>query len=110
MKSKLLLLVFLFNLFSILSCKKQDPVPIVEDPFPAIGEYPKQLIQGNHLDGNAFFSPDGKYIAFYSLRYFYSELAWCPSELWIMRNDGFDQQRLILVESIFEVTFPTLIN
>lgn len=106
MKNYLLLIVFLISLLSVISCQKEEPIE--QEPLP--GQYPKQLTQGNLLDREAFFSPDGKYIAFYSARYTITELSGINLELWTMSRDGFDQKRVILEKSIYDITIPTLVG
>jgi Tol biopolymer transport system component len=98
------LLSALFVFFIIVSgCRKEDPI------IPPTGYYPRQLTQDN-LDYRAFLSPDGKYIAFYSMRYtFKPEESGINFELWLMSSDGFDQWRLILPNSIFPETKPTFL-
>jgi hypothetical protein len=102
-----ILLSALFAFFIVVSgCKKDEPAKPIE---PKTGDFPKQLTQDN-LDYRAFLSPDGKYIAFYSMRYtFKPEESGINFELWLMSSDGFDQWRLILPNSIFPETKPTFL-
>ena len=99
-----LLLSILFGFFVIVTgCKKEDPI------IPPTGYYPRQLTQDS-LDNRAFLSPDGKYIAFYSMRYTYDPyVAGVIFELWMMSSNGFDQRRLISGNSIFPETSPTFL-
>ena len=101
------LLSALFVFFIIVSgCKKDEPIESTE---PKPGDFPKQLTQDN-LDNRAFLSPDGKYIAFYSMRYtFNPEVAGINFELWIMNSDGFDQWRLVTLNSIYPQTKITFL-
>jgi len=101
------LLTALFVFFIIVSgCKKDEPVESTE---PKPGDFPKQLTQEN-LDYRAFLSPDGKYIAFYSTRYtFNHEVADINFELWIMNSDGFEQWRLVTLNSIYPETKATFL-
>lgn len=98
MKRKFIFSIFFLLLLCFANCKKDEPVE------PPTGYYPRQLTQGN-LDNRAFLSPDGKNIAFYSMRYtFNPEVAGVYFELWAMDSDGFDQRRLLLGNSIFPQT------
>ena len=102
-----LLLSALFVFFIIVSgCKKDAPIESIE---PKPGDFPKQLTQDN-LEYRAFLSPDGKYIAFYSMRYtFNPEESGINFELWIMNSDGFDQWRLVTLNSIYPETKATFL-
>jgi len=106
MKYNLLLSALFVFFFFVSGCKKDDPIESIE---PEPGDFPKQLTQDS-LDNRAFLSPDGKYIAFYSMRYTYDPyVAGVYFELWTMSSNGFDQRRLILVNSIFTETNSTFL-
>jgi hypothetical protein len=102
-----LFLSALFVFFIVVSgCKKDETEEPIE---PKPGDFPKQLTQDN-LDYRAFLSPDGKHIAFYSMRYtFNPEVAGINFELWIMNSDGFDQWRLVTLNSIYLETKATFL-
>ena len=102
-----LLLSALFVFFIIVSgYKKDEPIESTE---PEPGDFPKQLTQDN-LDFRAFLSPDGKYIAFYSIRYTLDPQYYNGAqELWIMSSDGFDQWRLVTPNSIYPQTKATFL-
>lgn len=101
MRNKLILGILLYFLLTIIGCEKNPSEKEI---------LPKQLTSTN-LDSKAYFSPDGKYIVFYTQRNTYiPNVAESPSELWIMNRDGSNQKPLISVDEIYEITSVSIIT
>jgi hypothetical protein len=92
MKNKLIFGILWFVLNTIIGCRNNTPEEEI---------LPKQLTSTN-LDFRAYLSPDGKYIAFYTLRNsLIPNAAGMPFELWIMNRDGSNQRPLLKINELY---------
>jgi hypothetical protein len=101
MNNKLLLAVSIISFLVLICCKKNGEEKVV---------LPKQLTVENH-DFETFWSPDGKYIAFYTQRNTYNPtVAGMRFELYVMNRNGLDQQPLFLIDEMSEFSSFSMIS
>jgi hypothetical protein len=101
MKNKFFVAVSILSFLGLINCKKSSEEKEV---------LPKQLTAENRDFGTSW-SPDGKYIAFYTDRNTYNPfVAAVRSELYVMNRNGSNQKPLFLVDEAYESTSILLIS